>query len=42
MGTDSAQKVIDASTLEEVKDVMDEPREAASVRQALNAQDLAS
>jgi hypothetical protein len=36
MGKDSAQEVIDASTLDEVKDEMDEPRQAASVRQALN------
>jgi hypothetical protein len=35
MGKDSAQEVIDASTLDEVKDEMDEPRQAASVRQAL-------
>jgi hypothetical protein len=36
MGKDSAQEVIDASTLDEVKDEVDEPRQAASVRQALN------
>jgi CheY-like chemotaxis protein len=37
MGKDSAQEVIDASTLKEVKNVMDEPRETGSVRKALNA-----
>lgn len=35
MGKDSAQEAMDANTLDQVKDEMDEPRLAASVRQGL-------